>query len=325
MASSGAVPSDFEATSAAGAGESAVVTAPPSWLAEQFRAVAARWWLVPLTLGAVLAATLVYLNRADYLYTAELRVVAAPSSSGKAPTSPLAGLAALTGLGGVSEQVSPFRFYLDGVGSPEVAARLARDGALMRGIFPAEWDAQNRRWRQPMSLAGAVRRGVFGLLGLPRYGWTPPDANRLQVYIGEEVSVRQSVKTPLVVISYSHPDPAFAAEFLRKLHVTIDAWLRQAQARRTAGNIAYLAGKLQDATLADQRQALVAALAEQERQAMLAGADAAYAADPFDVVTVSAEPTRPRALILLGAALVIGLLLGTVIAAIAGRRSFRMP
>ena len=296
---------------------------PRAWLHDVMAAMRLRWWWIPAVLLAALLLAALYLRQADYVYSAELRVHAAPSSSGTKPVSALGGLAALTGLGGVGEQVSPFRFYLDGIYAAEVAERLAHDDELMHRLFPAEWDRQNRQWRQPPSLLGSVRRGVAGLLGLPQFGWQAPGAARLQAYIAKEVRVRQSVKTPLVSIDYGNPDPVLAVRFLNRLHETVDAYLREQQSLRTRGNIAYLSEKLQSVTLAEQRQALVTALAEQERQAMLVYSNAPYAAEPFDTATASAEPTRPRALPLLAGAGIAGLLLGSVLAAVLGGRALR--
>lgn len=297
-------------------------SAPPrAWFHDLVARIAARWWLLPLgvTIGAALA--LSYLSRAEYTYSAELKVYAAPSSSGSRAPSALGGLAALTGLaGGAGESVTPFRFYLDGVYSEAVAARLARDRTLMRTIFAGEWDARAGQWRQPASLTGSVRRAVTTALGLPQFGWTPPDAARLQAYIAKAVVVRQSVRTPIVVLSTANRDPKFGIRLLERVHATTDDWLREQQTARIRGNIAYLTTRLATVTLAEQRAALVAQLTEQERQAMLAYANAPYAADPFDRATVSLEPTRPRPVPLLIGAGVAGLLAGLVTAALWRRR-----
>jgi hypothetical protein len=292
-------------------------TGPKAYLHRVFGDIARRWWLLPLGLmiGLVLAA--VHLNRTPHFHTAELRVHPAPSTTGKAAASPLGGLAAIAGLaggGGGGDAVTPFRFYLDGLYSIEVANRLARDEQVMRTVFAHEWDAGAGQWREPASIGGSVRGAVATLLGLPRFGWQPPDGQRLQGYIAYAVTVRQSVKTPVVTLAHDFPDPAFAEAFLAKLHATLDAYLREQQAARTRSNIAYLSGELQKATLVEQRRALVAALAEQERQAMLVFAAAPYAADPLDDVMVSAAPTRPRPLPLLVAGGVAGLLLGAAMA-----------
>ena len=294
------------------------------WIHDLLTSIRRRWWLVPAAMLAMLLLAALYLRQANYTYSAELKVYAAPSSSGSRPASALGSLAALTGLGGVnSDAVSPFRYYLDGIYSPEVAARLARDPELMHRLFANEWDARARAWRQPYSLTGGIRRTVTGMLGLPQFGWTAPDATRLQGFIADTVTVRQSVKTPIATIGFDYGDPAFAARFITRLSATVDEYLREQQTARTRGNIAYLAGKLQTVTLAEQRQALVTALTEQERQAMLAYGNAPYAADPFDIATASAEPTRPRPIPLLSGSLVAGLIIGLVLALWLGGRARR--
>jgi hypothetical protein len=298
--------------------------APQAFLPAVLADITRRWWLLPAGLLLGLALVTVYLNRTPHFYAAELKVHPAPSTSGKTPVSPLGGLAAIAGLGsGASgnEAVAPFRFYLDGLYSLEVARRLARDEALMRTIYASEWDAKAQRWREPASLPASIRSGLAGLMGLPRFGWQPPDARRLQGYIGYAVTVRQSVRTPVVTLAHDATDPVFAATFLTRLHQVLDDYLREQQALRTQGNITYLTAELQKATLAEQRRSLVAALAEQERQAMLAFGSAPYAADPFDDATVSATPTRPRPVPMLAGGAVAGLLLGMVLALWLARRA----
>jgi hypothetical protein len=294
-----------------------------SWLHGQLTVLRRHWWLPLAGMLAALLLTAVYLHRATYFYTAELKVYAASSSAGVVrPTSPLGSLAALTG-GGSSEQVPPFRYYLDGLYAPEVAARLARDPALMQVIFAGEWDAQRRAWRQPSSLPATLRGALFGLVGLPVAAWQPPDAERLRDFIAATVTVRQSAKSPLATLAFDFPDPVFATNFLARVSDTTDAWLREKQAARTSGNVAYLADRLAHSTDIDVRAGLVAALAEQERQAMLTHAGVPYAAEAFGTATAGFEPARPRPLALLLAGAVTGLILGSVLAFLLGRRPAR--
>lgn len=294
------------------------------WLHRVMRDIAQRWWLPVAGMLAALLLTLIWLNRTQYIYTAQLRVYAAPSTSGAAKPTPLGGLASLAGLTtGAAEAVTPFRFYLDGIASPAIAERLAADPKLLRQMFPAEWDAGTRSWRRPPSLLGSLRRAFGALLGLPEMGWTPPGPERVQDYIATSVGVRQSVRTPLVALTYDSPDPVFAAAFLQRINAETDAYVRDQQIARTRANIAYLTQRLQEVTITDQRAALLFQLTEQERQAMLTSAGAAYAAEQFDDVTVSVEPTRPKVGSLLVGAALAGLLLGTVAAAWMGLRRRR--
>ena len=94
------------------------MTPPPGiadetpWLHAVLRTIAQRWWLLPLAVLAALLLGSLSLRRAEYSYTAELKVYAAPSTSGSRPASALGGLAALAGIGGgTRESVSPFRWH----------------------------------------------------------------------------------------------------------------------------------------------------------------------------------------------------------------------
>lgn len=283
-----------------------------------------RWWLMPAGALLLLALVLVHLLRAQPVWTAQMTVYAAPTSEGLAARrGGLAGLAAgigggLGGLGSVlggSEAAPPFRYFLDGLATPDVAARLAADDEIMRTVFSSEWDAVGRRWREPpRGLLGGARALVFGVLGLPVTGWVPPDAARLRLYIEDRVAVRSSVRSPLVTISHVHGDPVFAARFLEQLVGAADAELRRAQAARTAANINYLMGQLRQTREADTRMSLVEALSAEERSAMLTAVPMAYAAETFAKPAVGRWPSSPRPLPLLAAALVVGLLLGAAVA-----------
>ena len=301
----------------------------PPLLPQLLAPIQRRWWLMPLMILLIWALLLLKLNRDATFWTAEIQLFAAPAAAGVAPRRGLAGIAAQAGGGlaalagslGSSESAPPFRFFLDGLSTPEVAARLARDPVIMQKVFAGEWDAESSQWRRPSSgVAGSLREGLFSLLGLPAFAWSPPDATRLQAYIADAVKIRRSVKSPLVTLTHDHWDRAFAAEFLDRLTATADDQLRKANAERTAANIAYLTDRLSRTSQADAREALVEALAEEERAAMLAAARLPYAAEPFGPAITGRWPSRPRPLPLLAAGLVAGILLGAALAIRLDRR-----
>jgi hypothetical protein len=254
-------------------------------------------------------------------------VCRAPASEGLAPRrAGLAGLAAglggLTGALGNSEAAPPFRYFLDGLATPDVAARLAADESILRAIYVAEWDAANKRWRAPpRGLVGGARALVFGVLGLPVAEWSKPDAARLRLCIEDRVQVRSSVRSPLVTISHVHPDPAFPAQFLNALVAAADAELRRDQAARTAANIDYLSQQLRGTVEAEARLALVEALAAEERSAMLSAVPMPYAAETFSQPATGRWPSSPRPLPLLLAAAFVGVMLGAALALWLGWRA----
>jgi hypothetical protein len=308
-------------------GAVSILPAPPL-LPRLLAPIRKRWWLMPLMVLVLWAGIFIKLNRDVPFWLAEIQMFAAPTAAGVAPTRGLAGLAAQAGGGlaaiagslGGSEAAPPFRFFLDGLSTPQVAAVLAQDQDIMRTVFAAEWDKEAREWRAPQTTVGSLRKGLFGLFGLPAFAWTPPDAARLQTYIADNVKVQRSVKSPLVTLTHEHWDRAFAAAFLNRLVVVADTQLRAANAARTAANIRYLTARLAVTPQVEAREALVQSLSEEERSAMLAAANLPYAAEPFAPATVGRWPTRPRPLPLLAAGLFAGLLLGAALAVLIDRR-----
>ena len=310
-----------------GARETDELAVLPPLLPRLLGPLRARWWWMPAGAALLVAAVLVYLWRAEPEWTARMTVYPAPASEGLAPRpaglAGLVGLVASLGVGvGKSGDAPPFRYFLDGLATPDVAARLAADEALLRTLYDYEWDADAGQWRAPgKGLIGGARDLLFGLLGVPVPAWRPPDAARLRDYIDYRVEVVTSVRSPLVTISHSHRDPAFAARFLEAVVAAADAEVRRADAARSAANIDYLSRQLAQTAEADTRLALVEALAAEERSAMLTAAATPYAAEVFSPAVTGRFPSWRRPVPLLLAAVFVGVVLGAALALWRGWRS----
>jgi len=306
--------------------------APPPLLAQLLAPIRRRWWLMPVMVAVILVLVLIKLNRDAAIWTAELQVFSAPAAAGVAPKRGIAGLAAQAGGGlaalagslGSGDSEAPFSFFLDGLATPEVAAQLARNPVIMHKVFASEWDVETQSWHPPRGVIGRVQGGLFSVLGLPALAWRQPDAERLRAYIADAIKVTRSVKSPLVTLSHEHWDRAFAGAFLEQLSAAADDNLRQSNAARTAANIDYLSARLATTSQAEVREALVAALGQEERSAMLAAARLPYAAETFGVAKVSRWPSRPRPVPLLLAGVLAGLLLGAALAVWLDRRTLRL-
>lgn len=293
----------------------------PEWVAGALSTLRSRIWLVALTTLAGLLVAVIYLRSADYTHTVALRVAPAPASARESTgLGALGNLASLTGVSIEAAPATPFRLFIEGVRSREVAVRLARDQALMQRVFEREWDSGARRWVEPASLGTRLRNSLLLLVGAPVKRWSPPDAARLQTFLGTRIFVDQDARTPLVTISLDTTDPRFGIEFLQRLHATTDLWLREKSLRRTAQNIAYINGRLPVVTTADHRQALFATLSDQQQREMMANNPAAFAAEPFGDIAASSSPTKPRQLPILLVAVVLGLLVGVVLAVLLPRK-----
>ncbi len=272
---------------------------------------------------ASFAVAVLYLHIATYKYTIDLKITPAQGGGNESAGSRLGGLASLAGISLPKDQsVSPFQLYLESIQSEEVAARIAENPAIMRGMFATSWDAQKGRWREPQSALAPIKRAVKQTLGIPIYKWRAPGARDVLDYLQLNLTVVENPKKPVVVLRMQHPDPAFAVAVLNTLNRAANERVRERALVRSTANIAYLAQQLARVTLAEHREALAGALSDQEKQRMMANSGAPFAAEPVGEAVASSKPTKPQPVIVLVMSLFVGGLIG-VAAAFALRRTGR--
>jgi hypothetical protein len=292
-----------------------------AWVTDMRDTLRARLWWVAAGVGVFLLLAVVYLRTTDYTYTATFRVVPAPGSTRESSNlGALTTLATLTGATLETIPVTPFRLYLEGIYTRQIAARLARDPAVMRHVFADEWDASAGAWREPSGLGPSLGKLVDRLTGQRTAAWTAPDAARLQAWINTNIKIDQTPKTPVVTLLVNDTDPQFARDFLIRLHQGVDEWVRDRSLKRTAANIAYLDRRLPGIVQADHREAIIATLGDQQQRTMTARNPAPFAAEPFGTVVVSEKPTAPRQLPMLILAMLFGAIITAALAIIIPRR-----
>lgn len=287
------------------------------------RTLRARWWL-PVGLCIVsLALATVYLRGADYVYTAELRVMAAPSTASRSTgLGGLSGLAAIAGVG-IEAEATPFRLFLYDLASLDISATLADDPAVMRQVFADEW--QDGGWRERSSLADRMTASLLSRPVFPVMAWAPPDAARLQGWLQANLSIEQTVRSPVVVLRLKHRDPEFAKMLLGRLHAAADDRARRRMLARVRANIAHLNARISRVTELDHRQAMVATRAAEAQRLMMTRNPAPFAASRLGAASASQGPTSPRTALILALVLVLGVGVGLVLALLLGpprRRAF---
>lgn len=294
----------------------ATTARPADLLASLAAALRARWPLIAAIAAAALIAAVVYLRTAEYRHSIDLGVAAAPGSASRTPSlGNLANLAAIAGVG-LETEATPFRLYLEDLTSRNTAAELAADKRLLRRVFAREW--QDGGWRGDPSLADRLTASLLALSGAAIPAWTPPDAARLHAWLVANVAVTQNPRSPIVMLSMAHPDPAFGKALLMRLHSIADRRARDRALARSRTNIAHLDARIATVSELDHRQAMFATRAAEAQRLMLASNPAPYAATPLGGATASPNPTSPRQGLTLVLALLLGLAAGTALALFLG-------
>ena len=284
-----------------------------------------RRWLVILS-GAVvgLAAAVYFLHISVFSYTASMKVIPA-STTNSATSQPLGNtlgaLASLAGINAQTQTVLPFTLYLQGLSSFEVATKLMTRDDLVHRIFASQWNAETQQWQEPPpSTRRQVRDFLAPYLGIPMLAWQPPRAADLQEYLTSALVITQDPTSPVVLVTYSHPDPVFAVEVLKAVNYETDQMVRERALARATSYIGYLSKQLQTVNIAEHRLTLTQALSEQEKFRMAASADISYAADAFDGPIASLVPTWPRPLYVLAIGFLGGIALSIPVILLLGDR-----
>lgn len=133
--------------------------------------------------------------------------------------------------------------------------------------------------------------------------WTPED---LALYLNRNVKIEHLGTTPLRRITYNHPDPVFAAAFLRKIHLVSDQLIRRDRRRQSESRIKYLESTLQKTSNPDHRKGIVNLLMQQEHVQMLANLDEPYAAIVVEPPASTPKPVWPDKALLFAVFMVLG-------------------
>ena len=139
---------------------------------------------------------------------------------------------------------------------------------------------------------------------------TKLSAEELAAYLEKNLHVEHLGTTALRRISYSHPDPVFAAAFLRKIHLVSDQLIRRERRRQSENRIKYLEDTLQKTVNPEHRKGIADLLMQQEHVQMLANLDEPYAAIIVEPPAATPKPVWPDKPLLLGIFAIAGGIFG---------------
>jgi hypothetical protein len=295
--------------------------APTSVVADYLRRSISLSYLLGLVFSGyliVIAATVLGLLLGIYAvykdgpsYTATMRISPAPGDTGMGEIASAGGLlAGLTGGGGAT-QVPKFIQFTYALDSLEVARILDKKYDLLCRVYRGQCDPATHQWKPRHRIVERLESMTSRLSGLPDPNVGPRSPADLARYISGSVTVTQLKKTDSVnLLTFSHRDPQFAAQFLSLVVKTTNDYVRAQSRENQKRYVDYLSASAAKTTNIEQRQAIDTLLLQEERQLMMTEVDVPYAATILDGPTVT--PFN-KALKTIAIYTILGLLLGTVI------------
>lgn len=269
------------------------------------------WWVVLLTTALAVGLVSVWMSMVEQQFTAEMTV--APAGVNTGPNlGALSAVARFAGLGETTtEEVPKYIRFQQIISSTVLTERLQQRYQVMQRVFKDRWDPATRSWNAPSNPLDKIKAVVNPWFGLP--AWSDPSAKTLVEYLREEVAVSEVGDTAMLKFSYSHNDPEFALSLLAWLHAEADEILREEAREAAKRQVTYAGERLASISVSDYRAMMLSVLAEEEKKLLLIEASGPYAALIVDPPTVSDQPTFPRPIVFLLAAVIAGGALGTVL------------
>lgn len=272
------------------------------------------WLAIMLACAVAFLLGVLYLHVARYTYTASLVLVPTQNQNQGGLGSQLGNLSSLVGLDlGSSQNVSPFILYPDVMKTRAVSdVFAARYPDLMHELFDDQWDSGNQSWKPPSGIVHEVAAVVKDMLGYPPQSWAPPSGADVEGVLSTQVQIDVDRKKPILTVIFNHRDPAFARRFLQALHESTDLVLRRQTLDRSRKYSRYLEQELKNEQQSELRQVLINSFNQQEMLVMMSSSDAPFAAQPVGGAVSSVRPTNPKPVIVLLAAIIIGLVCGCI-------------
>ncbi len=252
-------------------------------------------YMLAVSLMAAIALALLSVTFGQKSYTAEAVLGPAESSAQQGLNSSIGQLAGAASLFGVNVGTSggtDFVKFKTLLTSERVADVLFQDDSLKAVFFGPGWVSETRSWKRPTGLAFYIKDFLKGLLGLPR--WKVPGPYTLQDDLMLHLGILNDKVTGYIKVSIQRESPSEANYVLSKIIMAADGLIRRDVRSRTAGRIAYLKDVLQQTSLQDQREAIIAVLSAQEKTMMMTSADKTFAIDVIDPPSTNPLPTSPK-------------------------------
>ncbi|NOT20476.1 MAG: hypothetical protein HOP24_09455 [Sideroxydans sp.] len=227
------------------------------------------------------------------IYRAEvlLASVSTEGEKGGGLASALGGLGGLASMAGISIGDSgSTEENLAVLKSRNFLWAFVQEKKLMPILFEDDWDAQKNTWIETDPKKQPGQMDVYRLFNQ-----------------GGLMSVDKDKKTELVTLSIDSKDAQFSAELANMLVESVNHYLSQQAIARSESNLKYLNEELMRTPVEEMRKTLFDLIANEQKSAMLANTQKAFA---FKVLDSAVEPDKKikpkRSLIVILAAFVAG-------------------
>lgn len=273
----------------------------------------------------------VYAINATSWYKAEAVLMDnAGAGAGKAGGA-LASLGGLASLAGVSMPASPVEAVIATATSDSFLLDFIRKHDLKKVFMAGRWNEVQQQWQPAEGMMNALwengaRPYVMGLRPkvnspYPLAEHEPTWQRTLELVQKKNIfDITQDKKSNMITMSVTWTDPNLAAEWLGWWIDALNATIRTRTINESQSMLDNLVPKLEQPMQAEVRQSIISMIDEQTKTINVATIKKDYALKVIDPALAPETVAKPKRVLILAVAIVLGLMLGAMIAIIRGSR-----
>jgi uncharacterized protein involved in exopolysaccharide biosynthesis len=260
-------------------------------------------------------------------YEARIVVIAASLSELRGKANSLGGIASLADLAGINVgNNDELEKSLATLSSRRFTDEFIRDEDILPVIYYDRWDAKSKSWKQRGGgVISALGREVHDLLRSLSGDEAPADGptgasglnspSQWEAFkrFNDLREISRDRKTGLITLTIRWRDPVVAARWVNDMIDRANDELRNIALRESDERLAYLGRQLALDQTNAMREALVNLTGVEQRKAMIAHVQRAYAFTIVDPAVVPGERASPKRVALVFGGIVFGMFLGLAI------------
>jgi uncharacterized protein involved in exopolysaccharide biosynthesis len=264
-------------------------------LLQLWRVLRRRRWLILGVAALVTGLSVLYALFATKWYRAEVLFVPADSRYSEGLLDPFGGLGGLAGLAGINVGRTDSAEPLAVLTSREFTRTFIVEHQLLPVLFAHEWDTKLQRWTTSQLD-------------------DQPDLHDGVKFFSDDIrSIRQDQKTGLITLVIEWTDPALAAKWANGLVERLNDRMRKRSLQEAEARVSFLKKELAATNIVTLQQSIARLLESELQQAMIARASEEFAFRIVDRAEVPKWQSRPNRALVIGFALLAGVLLPSLI------------
>jgi capsular polysaccharide biosynthesis protein len=240
----------------------------------------------------------------------------------------LGGLGGLASLAGVSIPASPVEAVIAIATSDAFLIEFIRKHELKKILMKGAWDEESQQWRKPSGLVYTLwGQGLRPILmgERPKVNSPYPLAEneptwQSMVTQSNMFSVQQDKKSNMITMSITWTDPNQAAQWVELWVNDLNDLIRERTIAESQSMLDNLIPKLDQPMPAEVRTSIISMIDEQTKTINAAMVKKDYALKMIDPPLAPETVAKPKRVLILAVAIVLGLMIGAMVAIIRGSK-----